>query len=629
MARNVTWGSPDPSAGYLFPRRRRLFWPSLLGAFLFLFFLLLVYIVGFKRTASPGPLIAAHATLEGSNCKACHTVVMGVSNGRCQRCHDPSTAGRLDVRTHVLFGSGDVKKAAGTSDMDCASCHVEHRGRSLALTKVDELNCYPCHKFDADKAAQKSLLPASWFKRHPEFKVLREKAREAPGLKFGHGSATASFKGHVKEVAEKKKLSTQQACFYCHEPQGTDFQPVNFDRHCFECHKGNLVPTVGVAEDDLAPEAVSEAKSALAAAEASGASGTFEVSRGKITKSVVVHRDPWILASLNRLRRELQPDAFAAERAGLQSQLSRLRRRLSRATPLVTASLEELDARKDAIQQEIDFIDKRLASLKKPEETDAGFSRVDESLGALQASAGAAPPAALQLLRADAEALKAGGSLSAGLSAQDFDARRREVLALLEAVESVDPELKGRADDLRRRLLALTAGDSSQDVLTRARDERLAEIRRIEDEVSVHDVPVASAELLKERRLIEKAIEEAEARLKALAGDAGGALDGDVRERKMAAVEALTGSCVKCHIVGDAKLARVRAARPVLVRAEFIHRPHLQRADCAKCHSTLEESKVSSDLNFLGVGSCQECHRSGEVADACLSCHRYHPPAVP
>jgi hypothetical protein len=86
---------------------------------------------------------------------------------------------------------------------------------------------------------------------------------------------------------------------------------------------------------------------------------------------------------------------------------------------------------------------------------------------------------------------------------------------------------------------------------------------------------------------------------------------------------------VKCHVVKDAALAPVRAARPVLTRARFVHQPHLLQADCVRCHNGIEQSASSADLVFKGVQSCQECHGATAVRQDCIGCHRYHAPNVP
>ena len=87
--------------------------------------------------------------------------------------------------------------------------------------------------------------------------------------------------------------------------------------------------------------------------------------------------------------------------------------------------------------------------------------------------------------------------------------------------------------------------------------------------------------------------------------------------------------CAKCHLFKDAAFTRVVPARRVLVRSNFVHGPHLLQAECARCHPGVELSKKSSDVNFKGVATCQECHAPGKTREDCASCHNYHPPVSP
>jgi hypothetical protein len=294
--------------------------------------------------------------------------------------------------------------------------------------------------------------------------------------------------------------------------------------------------------------------------------------------------------------------------------------------PLAQLDADELAAREELMQLEIKGLDQRLAALKTP--AAPSRARFDEVLNALAAAGD-------ESVKAEAARLKAEGAAAvAPLTPQAFDARRKQLLALLDAVEAADPSLKPRVEDLRRRIIALVPGDSTQDVLTRARTQREEELARIRDERVLRGSgaqPPASALLLGEQRALQTAIADVEAQIKVL--DEGPPVATDVSEadrtRKTESLRTLTAACVKCHVMSGAAMARVRAAKPVLVRAGFVHQPHLLQTDCARCHAGIEKSPAASDLNFKGVQSCRECHSTGVARQDCLSCHRYHPPAVP
>ena len=190
MARHVRWGTPGKSDHYPPLRKPWAFLaPSLLLGGGILGLLLVSWAVGFRTPVSPGAVIGPHAIIE-ARCEECHTSRRGVSDVRCQRCHDPSGVGRLNNAAHVLFGSGDPKKAAAAPKVDCARCHVDHRGRTAAITRVDEGHCAQCH-FRS-------------FSAHPEFAVLRTHATESPGVEFPHEK-------HVAELA-KQGVAGKDSC---------------------------------------------------------------------------------------------------------------------------------------------------------------------------------------------------------------------------------------------------------------------------------------------------------------------------------------------------------------------------------------------------------------------------------
>lgn len=93
----------------------------------------------------------------------------------------------------------------------------------------------------------------------------------------------------------------------------------------------------------------------------------------------------------------------------------------------------------------------------------------------------------------------------------------------------------------------------------------------------------------------------------------------------------LAAPCAKCHLIENARIAPVVAARPLLVRANYVHEPHLLpvQGDCFHCHESIQGSKQSQDLNLEGIKSCRECHKPRGVRQDCQTCHRYHPPPVP
>lgn len=622
MPRKLTWGTPGRTAHYLFPRGK---WAYLVPALVLggglLTLLLLLQAAGARRPLAPGGVISRHAPIE-ARCEECHTPRRGASDLRCQRCHDPGGAGRLTNGVHVLFGSGDARKAAAAPTIACARCHVEHRGRDARLAVVDEVQCAQCH-FRS-------------FSAHPEFALLRARSAEAPGLKFGHDSAEpGKFAGHLAEVAKVKSIRAERSCAECHQRSADqrDFTPVSFDLHCASCHAkdGSLGTVDPVPQDDaLPPEQI-----AALGVRVAFRPEEFQTGRGKVGRSAVHHKDEWVLFNLRKLRREIDPEGWAAERGALLARLSQLQRRLAQATPLASLDQAALRSRQQSIEAELRGLDARLAAQASASPTSSGSARLAEVQAAAAGAAEAGALAEAQRLRSAGDALPAGAT-PAALPGEEFEARRRELLAALDAIEAADPALAPRAQDLRRRALALAPGEPGTDVLQRVRAQRQAERQRVMDEQSLRAAGIAppgEALLEPEREALQRAIGDVQARLALLAqapAPRGPPTPAEL-QRKKESVEALTVPCVKCHLFNGAAMARPVAARPVLVRARFEHQPHLLpvQGDCYHCHGAIRQSKASADLNFAGVQSCRECHQPRSVSQDCQICHRYHPPAVP
>jgi hypothetical protein len=488
---------------------------------------------------------------------------------------------------------------------------VDHRGRAFRLDRVETGQCGTCHFGSLSS--------------HPEFALRRAPSTEAPGILFSHDK-------HVREIL-KQGGTEKDACVRCHEPakQGRDLEPIVVERYCASCHAKD--GSVGLV-DPIAQEDVVAPADLLARAGGNFRLEEFDTSRGRIGKTAVRHRDDWVLFNLRKLRRELDPGGVAAERAALQAREAQLQRRLALSAPLAGLDLEALRAREAALGAELSGLEARLAAQARAEAPTAGLARLDEIAVAVAATGDASAGGEARALEAQAEALRSAGAVPAALPAAEVQARRQEILTLLDAVGAADPELKPRAEDLRRRLLALSPGDSPEEMLSRVRDQRRAEIARVRDEMKLRAsgvTPPPMVLLAGEQRAIRDALASVRVRLGLLADAPGPAepLADDVLRRKRETFDVLDAACRKCHLFSGFALAPVSVAQPRLVHASFVHAPHLLQADCARCHAGVEKSQQSSDLSFKGVASCRECHRPRAVRQDCQSCHRYHPAATP
>jgi hypothetical protein len=414
----------------------------------------------------------------------------------------------------------------------------------------------------------------------------------------------------------------------CHEPTGRDMEPINFDRHCASCHAKD--GSVGAVEPIPLAEVLAPAGLLARGGRNNFRQDEFEESRGRISKTIVHHKDDWVLANIRKLRKDVDPEGFAAERGALQAREGQLVRRLAFASPLASLDADGLAARQAAAETEIAGVEGRLAAQAGAGEPGLGLTRLDEVLAAAAAAGDASARTAADKLKADGASL--GDATAAALPEGELDQRRKELLGVLDAVETADPGLKARAEDLRRRLVALAPGEAGADVLARVRDQRKAERARLVDEISLRGsgiAPPSSALLASEQKAVRDALVEVRARLAELDLPAAPAPSAEERQKREEALSVLTQACLKCHVRQGAALARVRPARPVLVHARFVHAPHLLQADCARCHAGVEKSQDSSELSFKGIVSCRECHRPRQVSTDCQSCHLYHSPVGP
>jgi hypothetical protein len=205
-----------------------------------------VWVLGLGATKrhgpySPGPVSDPHAFI-GQKCELCHLpqgkgplkARFKTSDQACLACHD------------------GPQHQSSIPAANCASCHVEHRGRLQQITHVRDADCAECHA---------TLEPAiSQFNRnHPEFSALK-----APDK----GTIMLNHKAH---------LAQSLTCDTCHhtgiadpascKPQGANcprpgdslalMVPVTYKDDCQTCHDAlNFQTTFGDTAPHDTPEKI-------------------------------------------------------------------------------------------------------------------------------------------------------------------------------------------------------------------------------------------------------------------------------------------------------------------------------------------------------------------------------------
>jgi hypothetical protein len=240
---------------------------------------------------SPGSLAAVHATWD-SQCQVCHVdaqpldgknwaaVVVGrthAADAQCRQCHSGPAH-------HTRERPGEV---AG-----CATCHREHQGRHAALTRVPDEQCTSCHRQLASHCTEGPPTEfadvSGWGSGHPEFRILRDKAKDPGTVAFNHqlhlrpgltrvSDSIAPFTLAQIPAAFRDSFARWAApdgtmkldCAACHQTDvrdgpapdaalaglphnavlparsdGAYMQPILYERHCQACHPLTIKRTV-------------------------------------------------------------------------------------------------------------------------------------------------------------------------------------------------------------------------------------------------------------------------------------------------------------------------------------------------------------------------------------------------
>ena len=647
MARLPNRGTPDKSKKYVFPSVAgwRLFILSLMAAGLVVVGAALLHTVGVKSVADPGALTSGHAKLQ-ERCELCHAT-RRASDLRCERCHDPNTRNEFRVEAHASFGlegaplppvSASSRERAAVTELRCADCHDDHRGRAFKPAAVDDRQCTRCHRVDTPSLG-----------KHVEFAIVRAKTTPPRGLKITHErhvleALAVLLKKKAADLtpAEKEKGLKgdllQQTCLSCHvrTVDQKNFEPLSFPRHCAACHEKD--GSVGGTDPFPAADVVPAEK--IPAAWAPAAGQQLAARRDKLTKSILSHRDPWVLFNLAKIRREIDPAGALADRAVLFTRLGAPQK--AQSALLARVSAGEIERRRKELARQIEG---QALRLSRPGGGEKDRQALIEGLKAFDSTG--AVGALVDAPARDAVGRGIGRVATdpiAPLAPAELPWRRAELLSGLDAAReraeaASNVILIRRIEDARRRVLALKPGASGTGDIKRLLDERRLEEARLTDELAFRSAASGAQEIPPvssgERRLD---LPEAEVRyrLKALTiadSFAAPALDGAARASRLSTVEALTLSCKKCHEMGISSLQPLSIDLPVMPRSFFDHKPHVRLASCGSCHGQsgkgVTASKSARDVLVPGVENCRSCHKPSETRADCATCHRFHPPNMP
>ena len=358
-----TFGEPrlPVAERYVMPAsRRRLLVAGVLAALVVVGIVVAELLLGQGRLLSNGPLSSGHA-LFAEDCSNCHFgTERTASVEKCSACHEKygDELGVFTWSSHYLYRSDDFRRLVPSEHEEaCFSCHTEHEGRDADITRVSDGHCLTCHDF------------GSFGRRHPQFDFAVEPSRRPAPLSFAHTH-------HTREVIKREELEdVERACLYCHnaEPDGRSFAAIDFDRHCDACHLTATTSTPPLPVAGGAAPGVETVDQVLARGgpgvrwAAFSNPAEFRVRGGRVIKTPVYHRDPWVLDNLRRLRQALYPDAGLAD--------------------LLVASAEVPEHELRGLYEEaIDTLEEQMVGLRaRPEpEVRRELARIQETLDGLR-----------------------------------------------------------------------------------------------------------------------------------------------------------------------------------------------------------------------------------------------------
>ena len=212
--------------------------------------------VAVQRALIPGELSASHAYL-AARCESCHEPSIGVTVAKCTACHATSERllGRQPTEFHASIG-------------ECATCHVEHQGRSVRplvmdhveLARIGARTLQRAARTDADSAATLRSLE-TWLGVKTPKQFDAGSARKSLHCAACHDRRDPHFKHFGSDCAQCHALETwsvrgyqhpsarSQECDQCHQPPPSHFmehfsmisKTIAHKEHasvnqCFSCH---------------------------------------------------------------------------------------------------------------------------------------------------------------------------------------------------------------------------------------------------------------------------------------------------------------------------------------------------------------------------------------------------------
>ena len=175
-----------------------------------------------RSSYQPGALLKAHQQLN-PKCTACHRPWRGPSNAGCINCHgdlgENNPHSGFDVsQQDVGLIAGRTLVASASNNLECLSCHSEHRGPAPNVSATSGFACTWCHKHPAINGVanhQVRVMKREFFVRH----LFKQR--------FNHYEHELLIHSHYPPIADSSN------CMFCHlvpsaKPGGSEKMSFNW-----------------------------------------------------------------------------------------------------------------------------------------------------------------------------------------------------------------------------------------------------------------------------------------------------------------------------------------------------------------------------------------------------------------
>jgi hypothetical protein len=185
---------------------------------------------------NPGQLSQGHIKNE-KECSSCHQLLRGISSERCIKCHKVDEIGlKLYKQDSTFRGKETVLFHSKLTDLECTSCHTDHKGRDAQLT-LKSFNhtllpanilatCNSCHSTPKDSLHTMVSVSCNNCHNVSKWKLT--------GM-FDHAQVKASLRNNCTACHQKPADAFHhgllESCNKCHSTE--HWTPADFDHDSY------------------------------------------------------------------------------------------------------------------------------------------------------------------------------------------------------------------------------------------------------------------------------------------------------------------------------------------------------------------------------------------------------------